>query len=140
MEYKLMVVGAQSEIIWNMISEKEIPLNNDVYIKINKEINLNEWQNKFNNLYTQWLNEDVEFIFDIFNPINTDILSAISRYNKNSDSKLYYWFDVNRDNYPDFKWEYCPITGERLILLSEAYHSNNRLVSPNEPLVFPFTE
>ena len=138
MDYKLMFAGNEKKIIWDMLSEKEISLNDKIYQDLNEEIDLNKWGAKYSKLYKNWLENDDETIYDINSAINSEAINALKNYNKKSKNKIYYWFDVNRDSNPDYQWKRCPLTNRPLVLVSKEYHNNNRLISEDAPLVFPY--
>jgi hypothetical protein len=141
MKIKLMVVADdQKEILWDMLTETEIPLSNLVYQKLGQYIDLDAWRQDYLIRYKEWLESDAPTIYDINSSINTKIIYAISNYNKVIQDRIYFWFDVDRSINPDYKWEICPISHEKLIRLTESYHSNNRLISSKAPLVFPDVE
>jgi hypothetical protein len=138
MKQKVMIVGDdQEEIIWDMLTEKEISVNNEVYTNLRKYIDLDKWRKEYWVKYNEWLESDIQDIHDIHHPINKQIIDALIEYNKISNNKLYYWFDVDRSLNLNFKWKTCPISNEPLLHLSNSYHPNNRLVSGKFPLVFP---
>lgn len=135
--FKIMSVLSQYEIVWDMKKEYEIPKTDNVYLNLEKFIDIEKWVQEYYFYYKKWLYEDFEYIYDISSSINQDMLKAITEYNKFEENKLFYWFDVDRDKNAQFEWKLCPISQTELILLGDEFHPNNRLISSVYPLVFP---
>ena len=134
----MMVTNDTDGIIWDMLTETSLTDVHPSYYMLDKEIDLQLWKYAYRNLYQEWLNDDGESIYDIGHPVNLNLINSLININKLTlEYKLYYWFDVNRDKYPDFFWETCPISGTPLIALPIYFHRNNRKISQLFPLVFP---
>ena len=135
---KLMWVPETKEIVWDMQTEKAISADNDVYAEINSVFNLEDWGNEFELLYSSWLEEDNNDLYDISNSFYQTTLSNLDIINKNPKSfNLYLWFDVDRSLNENFQWETCPVTNTSLVRLNENTHYLNRLISKEKYLVFP---
>ena len=127
-----------TRIIYDMRNENQLELSSDVYNKLNKYINLENWMSEYSREYHNWLNDKSDTIYDINFSVNKNMIEAIKKTNKILvDEVLYYWFDVDRTFAEDFNWELCPRTHKKLLELMNDYNSNNRLISPDEYLVFP---
>lgn len=139
--FKVMVTVDSDNVIWNMVTEVNIMSNHPIYDLLSKEIDLLKWKEKYLVLYNSWLESDDSSIYNINHPINMDIINALIILNKkNTDLKLYYWFDVDRDINSDYVWQKCPLSEENLILLPGTFNCNNGKISPVFPLVFPRSE
>lgn len=135
---KVMITGNDERVIWDLSKETEVESNHMAFLYLSNEINIQEWKGKYLNLYKGWLKDNNDSIYQISSPINMDMINAIISVNlKVAEFKLYFWFDVDRDKQPDYIWKKCPLSHSDLIVLSDAYHENNRKVSPIFPLVFP---
>ena len=105
---------------------------------IHQHVPLDTWIQSFAQEYAKWLNDENNQLHDVQSQLNAKMIRSIEEANKLSDSLIiYYWFDIDRTYVEDFHWQYCPISGNPLIDLGENYHSLNRLVSPDFPIVFP---
>jgi hypothetical protein len=137
---KIMSLAGQDEIIWDMESDEELPIDHVAYIKLNKYIDLHAWNKAFNDKFMAWLELDDLTMYNIHDPINMEMIEAVIDANLINDGfKLFYWFDVNRDITLNFNWKYCPISNSRLMNLGKNFHRKNRLISSSFPLVFPQT-
>ncbi|WP_293312930.1 hypothetical protein [Pedobacter sp. UBA5917] len=139
MEYfKVMVTVAEEGLIWKLLTETELAPDHVALQYLSSEINITEWKNRYLNLYNKWLKNEDDRMCQITDPINMEMINALVEVNsKVSDFKLYYWFDVDRDKYPDYTWKKCPLSNSDLVVLPENLHENNRKVSLMFPLVFP---
>jgi hypothetical protein len=134
-QIKVMVTGDKDGVLWDIKTENEIDLNHTAYGYIAHEIDLSKWKKDYLDLYRRWLINDDESVYQINHSINMEMISVLAKINKmDLDFKLYYWFDVDRDKCPDYIWENCPLSGERLINISSHLTSK---ISPISPLVFP---
>jgi len=139
--FKVMFTDIEDEVIWNTSTEKGIQLNHRFYGLLNKEINITNWKDEYYKLYLDWLHNDNESIYDINHPINLNMINALIKVNQLAfEFKIYYWFDVNRDKYPEFVWNVCPLSGTPLIALANSFHINNKKISSVFPLIFPSME
>lgn len=135
--YKIMWAFEGDNIIWNMMSETHDDNCRKIQIALNKYINTYLWSVSFEKSYINWLENDVNDIYDINNEIHKKMRNAIAEFRKNESYNVYYWFDVDRTRREDFQWEHSPISGESLTKLSADFHTNNRLISRADFLVFP---
>jgi hypothetical protein len=53
-----------------------------------------------------------------------------------TDKAFLYWFDVDRTLNADFIWEFCPLSGKRLMPLDGSDSQVSLLISPDYPLIF----
>lgn len=135
-----MITSNNESIIWNMLEERKMGYDHLIFNSLSEEIDVQEWKNLYLNLYKSWLIDNDSTIYDIDNPMNMNMINAIINVNKKiADFKLYYWFDVDRDKYPNYIWEKCPLSKLDLIILPDEFHKNNRKLSPEFPLIFPDT-
>jgi len=138
--FKIMVTGNDEGIIWDISKEIEIKSNHIVFKHLSNEIDFLKWKIQYLDLYKKWLIDEDDSVYDINNLININMINALIVTNmKMVDYKLYYWFDVDRDKYPDYIWEKCPLSKLDLIILPNEFHKNNRKISPEFPLIFPDT-
>jgi hypothetical protein len=135
---KVMVTNDQDDVIWDAMAETNIQTAHRSYFELNKEIDLQIWKQDYRKLYLEWLHHDNESIYDVHHPINLNVINSLIKVNKIvTEYKLYYWFDVDRDKYPNFRWEVCPLSGNALTNLPNYFHINNRKISQLFPLIFP---
>lgn len=136
--FKVMVTVGSQNVIWDMVTEINIIPSHPIYDLLSKEIDLWKWKEQYLILYRSWLESDDSSIHNINHPINMDIINALIILNKEIvDLNLYYWFDIDRDINSDYVWHKCPLSGDDLILLPNAFNCNNGKISPVFPLVFP---
>ena len=136
--FKVMVTGNNEGIIWDTAKEIELESDHIAFQYLSREIDISEWKNLYLDLFKKWLVDDDDSIYEITNSINMKMIDALVIINsETSDFRLYYWFDVDRDKYPNYVWKKCPLAGTDLIDLPEHYNNNNRKISVNYPLVFP---
>ena len=115
--YKIMWAN-QEEIIWDVFTEKPVLLDNKIYDVLNKFVDIKKWKVDYSKAYFEWINEDNSNIYDIYFELNTriiEVLPTLNDYLKGSNIQVFYWFDVDRDKSLNFEWEFCPITGAKLI-------------------------
>jgi len=135
---KVMFTSIQEGIIWNASTEEQVKISHPSYDLLNEHIDVSNWIENYSNLYLEWLNNDVEYIFDINHFINSNMVNSLIELNESTkEFKIYYWFDVNRDKYPDFVWDFCPLSDTLLINLPDSFHMNNKKISTVFPLIFP---
>ncbi|SFS47950.1 hypothetical protein [Mucilaginibacter polytrichastri] len=140
-QIKVMVTVDSEDILWNIVSESVISCNHPAYILLSKQIDLKQWKRDYLNLYNNWLYNDDNRIYNIDDPINKSMILALAAVNKlNKNVKLFYWFDVDREEHPEYRWTKCPLSNEPLITLPSYIHKNNRYVSTATPLIFPSNE
>lgn len=136
-EYKVMATVPKENIIWDISTEVVVHSSSVCYEHLSAEIDTDEWKKSFFNLYNMWLNEEDDAVYNIWHEVNMSMVRALAKINKEADFKIYYWFEVDRDKYPDFVWIKCPLTGTDLIDLPAYYSKNNRKIAVGNPLVFP---
>lgn len=139
--YKIMWVFEPKEIVWDMQTEEPIPLESKLYQKLSRQFYLKEWLDEFTALYNKWLDEDNPIIHNINSSINRTVIDFLVDFNQSLDRgiKVFYWFDVDRDKHPHFKWKKCPLSGIILKDFGSDFPDTNRLVSTQYPLVFPLS-
>lgn len=137
--YKIMWLPGTKRVIWDIKNEKQIPLKCRPYLDIaSLNFDLNKWAKEFGKLYHLWLHEDDKHVFDLNHEINRLPLELLINLNKMAENyKVLYWFDVNRDEYPAFKWEHCPISKTLLKAFNEDVPRKNKYCSDIYPLIFP---
>jgi hypothetical protein len=136
--YKIMWAG-KDNIIWNMKDESLVPLKSIAYNVLEDYIDYNDWRKKFSKSYNEWLVGDNSDIYDINFSLNKQIIELLPLLNqdlKKDKITIYFWFDVDRDLYENFQWEFCPLTKNKLTKLKNT-HKNNLLISKDSYLVFP---
>lgn len=126
-------------VIWDIKNEQQIPLKSQPYLDIaSLNFDLNKWIKEFGKLYRLWLDEDDKRVFDLNHEVNKMPIEMLIALNKAADNyKILYWFDVNRDENPEFKWEYCPISKTLLKEFNEDLPRKNKYFSDVYPLIFP---
>lgn len=129
-----MVTVRSEGILWDL--KEHCIYDTDVLDWLKVKIDVEEWKNKYIDLYQKWLEEEDETIYDIKSKINMDMIQSLAWLNQqNHGVTVFYWFDV--DKYPDYVWQLCPLTGEPLIDFPRSSHENNVKISPRFPLIFP---
>jgi hypothetical protein len=135
--YKVMWAADGSNIIWNMQQEShDIDCANLAH-QLAQYIDVGAWVHSYEEHYRQWLEQDDSTIFTINSPLLVSMLNAVQSFNKEEESKLYYWFDVNRLATPAVQWRYSPLSGEKLFQLPASFSFVNRYIAPTDFLVFP---
>lgn len=137
--YKIMWVPGTIRVIWDMVKERQLPLSAQAYADIaSLGFDLKKWATDYHKHYQIWLEEDSGQVFDLHHEINQSVIEMLVSLNQNTEAyKVFYWFDIDRDKAPDFKWEHCPIANTPLKMNSHAVHANNRFLSEEFPLVMP---
>lgn len=136
--YKIMWVPETEKVIWDMRTEEPISINDMIYKRVTNHLNLTKWIKFYKGLYSDWLEDDKNDVYDITHDINQMAINALGKINQSlNEIKLYYWFDKDRTEEENFQWEFCPLTNQKLIYLGKEYHYLNRYISPNSFLVFP---
>ncbi len=130
------------EIIWKLDNETMPirPVKEFIFNSLNKNIDINEWHKKYANLYSDYLNNDAQDIYDVTNEINYSIIKAIKKTNnllRKSNIILFYWFDVDRVSKENWRWISDPLNGKDLLKLDGSFHEVNRKVSLDNYMVFP---
>jgi hypothetical protein len=135
---KVMWLPESDGIIFDMMNEKPLNKEESIYIELNKQINLKEWITDYSKEYKKWLEDKSDKIYDLNFSVNKNMIDAIKKLNqKNVKELLFYWFDVDRTDNENFKWEFCPIAGVKLLQLGNGFSKINNLISIEEYLVFP---
>lgn len=140
--YKLLWLPEQQDIIRDMRTE-HIAFNSEkvmILEHLNKFINVSAWHKKYSVLYQEWLNNDLDVIYDIKNEINVEIIQAIKATNDELRKKnilLFYWFDFDRTSHENKEWSKDPFTDKYLYELGSSYNKLNRKVSLENFIVFP---
>ena len=123
-----------NELIWELQNEQVISPKSEIYQKL--PFDLMAWADKYKILYKDWLDNDNHAVYDIYQPENWEVITALMQC-KSENYRIFYWFDVDRNRFPDFEWKHCPVCGDSLVDLGKDYPSFNRLISPKYPIVFP---
>lgn len=127
------------EIIYDLISETPIKRNSAIYAYLSENINVDDWRNRYNLLYQDFLNGKSNTIFDLHSEINVEMREAIKNCNmkiKNNNIILLYWFNIFSFDAKDyFEKNKEGLTG-RLIYAEENDYMNRLLLLSGE-LVFP---
>ncbi|PSL44866.1 hypothetical protein CLV51_105239 [Chitinophaga niastensis] len=135
---KILWLPGEDEIIFNTKSERPLPLSSDLYRQLIQYLDIDKWKRLYAEAYKDWLNDDSKSVYKINDKINLSIIEALVKFNKSLDSQsVYYWFDIDRTFTEGFTWEYCPISGKKLIYLGDEYPKKNAFVSPEYPLILP---
>lgn len=125
------------EIIYYAKDDSPLPLNSDVYRRLAECFDIHQWISAYSLAYTDWLKDVSDGIYNIHDTLNLSIIDALIRLNESLDHQvIYYWFDADRV-VDDFYWEFCPLSGEKLLSLGKEYCGKNALISPRFPLIFP---
>ena len=135
---KLVWLPEEKQLLFDAKSQEYLSLESDAFRQILMFIDLDRWTASYSVAYKKWLNEDDMSIYDFNYPVNAVIIDGLIKANRGSEPELLlYWFDVDRTDNEEFVWEYCPLSGRKLINLGEDYPKINSLVSPDFPLIFP---
>jgi len=140
--YKLMWLPVKSEILWRMKDETlALPHARQLILScINQYFDINDWYENYSKSYHDWLNNDNPTIFDLKNKLNWEVVLSLKRVNKllaRQDILLFYWFDIDRSKYDNWKWSKDPITNKPLSELDLSFHELNKKVSEDNYIVFP---
>ena len=135
---KIMWLPGQQEILFRMKTEESLPLASKHHNQISALIDIDKWRYLYGQAYDNWLNKDDNRIYDINFDVNQNMIAALTKANEALHQRIYfYWFDVDRTDNENFKWEFCPISSKKLLKLEPDFPKVNSLVSPDYPLVFP---
>lgn len=137
--YCVMWLPDTSEIIWDMKNKTQMSSDFYLYHALNQYIDLEKWIKKYAELYKDWLEADAQEIYNLQNPSIEKMLSSIQKVNANlpQNTKLFYWFDVDRTENEDFIWENSPIDHAQLVNLGEDFYYLNHFVDLKNYLTFP---
>lgn len=135
--HKVMWAAEGANIIWNMEQEEPDASCAALAALLHTYIDVPAWATSYEDYYHQWLAADDLTIYNLDAPIVASMLNAIKRFNRQEQYKLYYWFDIDRTESSDFRWQRSPLSGERLLQLPDSFSSVNRYISPTDLLVFP---
>lgn len=136
--FKIMWVPETEEVIWDMKTEEPISINHIIYNKVIKHLDLTNWISFYKILYSDWLDEDKNDIYNISHEINQMVINTLEKINQSlDDMKIYYWFDIDRTEEENYQWKICPLTNQNLKYLGKDYHYLNRFISPKKFIVFP---
>lgn len=135
---KVMWLPGEREILFKIITETSIPIDNEVYKFLANFIDLDKWAYDYAMKYDAWLKHDDSTIYIINSFINSEMIEALKSANKTLlHAIFFFWFDVDRTFLEGFNWEFCPISNQKLIELKLGSPRINSLVSPVHPLIFP---
>ncbi len=135
---KIMWLPNENEIFFHMRNEKAVFWNSEIYKSLSEYIDVENWKHLYSKSYQRWLDDDDDSIYDIQSEINKSMIDSLIKLNKTLVSGVvFYWFDIDRTNNENFKWEFCPNSKKRLFTLGNTYPKINSLISPEFPLVFP---
>ncbi|MCZ8355628.1 MAG: hypothetical protein O9340_12890 [Cyclobacteriaceae bacterium] len=135
---KVMWTSEEETVVWDMKSEENLKYDSKLVSEFCNYFDLVDWSKKFKTLYSQWLEEDADFVYKLDNPLISSLLLAIKKFNfDNNEVLFFYWYDVDRTKKNNFSWSLSPITGKPLIDLGSDFHPNNRLISLDDFIVFP---
>jgi|JI10StandDraft_1071094.scaffolds.fasta_scaffold103479_3 hypothetical protein len=127
------------EIIYDLISETPIKQNSAIYAYLSEHINIDDWRNRYNLLYQDFLKGKSNTIFDLYAEINVEMRDAIHKCNlkiKNNNIILLYWFNLFSFDAKDyFEKNKEGLTGK--IIYAEENDYMNRLILLSGELVFP---
>lgn len=135
--YKVMWAADGANIIWNMKQEESDAARAALAALLPKYIDVPAWAKSYADYFHRWLEADDAAIYNLGAPLATSMRHAIKRFNKQEQHKLYYWFDINRTESPDFQWQRSPLSGEELLELPSSFSAVNRYIAPTDFLVFP---
>ena len=140
--YCVMWLPDNAEIIWEMKNKTQMSSDFYLYHALNEYIDLEKWIKKYTELYKDWLEADVQEIYNLQNPSIQKMLYAIQKVNTNlpQNTKLFYWYDVDRTENEDFIWENSPVDSKQLVNLGENFSYLNRLIDTKNYLVLPAKE
>jgi hypothetical protein len=133
--FKIMWVGNNQPILWDIYSENAAP--GDIVFQIKNAINFSDWLDKYKKDYTDWLDDENDNIFNLDIEAYDSLLKSIQKFNIHSSGfKIYYWYDVDRSKQPNFKWTRCIRCNSDLEEIKEANYLN-RYVCVKDCLVYP---
>ena len=132
-----MYIPGEESPVWDIELEEPISVSDPLLAILEKEVGTSEWIREFAEIYNLWLEDDSNEMYDIFNEVNLSMIKKLDHYNSTAQEKVYYWFDVDRVEHPDFKWKTCPLSNSELIDLGEKVPKKNRLMSKNHSIIFP---
>jgi hypothetical protein len=136
--FKVMWLPKESRILLNVKNEEFVTLNSSIYERLSIYIDIPRWIILYEKKYSDWLNNDENSIYNINDNLNKKMVDALRQLNESYiDKRIFYWFDIDRTNNPNFDWEYCPLSEKKLIFLGYDYPKINSLISPDFPLIFP---
>jgi len=138
--YKILWLPGETSVIYRMKDDAAVDVTSAVFNTLQIYIDLEKWKRDYSEAYHQWLENDVNDIYDLNNIINKRVLDAIKKHNDlpSNTHLFFFWFDVDRTFEKEgFQWSESPISGHPLIELGKEYHFSSRLISIEDGLVFP---
>jgi len=135
--YKVMWAAEGAAIIWSMRQNQHDTHCDVLAHLLGKYIDIQAWAENYEAYYHKWLDADDVTIYTIGTPLVDSMRSAIKQFNKQEQHRLYYWFDVDRTELPDFQWQRSPLSDEALLELPGSFSAVNRYIAPTDFLVFP---
>jgi hypothetical protein len=133
-----MYIPGEVSPVWDLHSEDPISSDDPLRAILENELGVAEWVNEFDKKYRQWLDDESKEVYDIFHEVNLSMIKKLDKYNNTASEKVYYWFDVDRVEQPDFNWKKCPLSNSELIDLGEMIPNKNRLMSKMHSIIVPF--
>lgn len=135
---KVMWLPKEDEVLFNIKNETFLPIQSKLYNEVFNNFDITKWKKLYGQAYDKWLNEDDSSIYDINSQVNQSMINTLVKVNELLGGEMiFYWFDIDRTDNENFKWEFCPLSKKRLIHLGDEYPKINSLISPDYPLVFP---
>lgn len=137
--YKIIFYPESPQIIYDLISETPIKQNSAIYLYLSEHINIDDWRNRYNLLYQDFLKGKSNTIFDLYAEINVEMREAIKKCNmkiKSNNIQLLYWFNL----FSECAIEYFEKNKEGLsgkLIYCEGNDYLNRLILLSAELVFP---
>ena len=132
---KIMWVEA-GKFLWKF--GEETPVSADEMMPVGLRAQFSDWDSEFQSVYRGWLADDPRSgstLHDIRSALHSNGLRLRSMLAEETRQAVYYWFDVDRSEHEDFRWERCPLCDRPLTLGSQ--NPNDALVCDNDMLVFP---
>lgn len=139
--YSLLWLPDSSTCLWCMQSDQELLLTHPVAQRFGQLLDLTHWRAAYAEYYRLWLEEDDATIHQWQHPLNWQALRAALRFNEQYAAlgQIFCWLDVDRSQAAnvDFRWQFSPVSGERLTDLGPEFHPRYRLVCWTDALVMP---
>lgn len=124
--------------LWHM-TDGEPFTDSSILNKEDKQI-IEEWAKWFEYEYREWLAGESKDLYNPFYSLNGNMVKHLEKINaRQSEFQIFYWFDVDRSEEPDYVWICCPVSGLPLANLGSIYTQSNRLISIRHPMCFPET-
>jgi hypothetical protein len=135
---KVMWLPEEKEVLFNIKNETVIPIKSKLNSQVFSFFDIDKWKRLYAEAYDRWLNKDDSSIYEVNNPVNQSMIDTLIKVNESLEREMiFYWFDIDRTYNENFKWEFCPMSNQRLIFLGDEYPKINSLISPEYPLIFP---